>query len=800
MLFKDFVGGLNTYDPPDNIAPNEFETLENVAYEEGSLLMSRCGLSLERSASSVRSVYPFYVSSSLHLLYTASGGLYDNGSVIDSSFTGVFYAAEHDNMVYLCNGSKYVRYDGSTVYNVGMDAPATPTVAADTSSTKVLEDFEGSPAGGAWTMASSPFDGGGSGTVGLDAVTYVEGAGSVKVTVPEDTKVKITKVFTNVQDWSVFSDGDSSTEDFITFKVYVENPDDLRYFQVLVDVDDGDFDTNYYMSGKVIQGVRYETTITRRRTGSTGGKGGGRRTYKTFKTTTEIPYSNIDMTEVVLNEGSGGWSTFKMSKADFIKDGDDSTKDWSTVKGLGFVIWAKETIASDPLTVYIDDGKMRGNGSTDGSFYGTYYFCASYYNSTRDEYYEVSEESEGVECDLQGVVVSSIPGTFPDAQANKYLVWVRREDWDNWFLVATVSEGTTTTTISYDDGTIITKPELTEQAGIYPLPKMLQTGEVKTRGNSNNSKPPVPDFVVKHRGKMVSIVDGAIYHSKPGMPWAVPADYWLEATSSSDPVQGMYSDGTNLTVHSKTRDFNYINVGEYDGAGMYMGYMAEGRRTVGCVSPSSISSGLYASYFGISTFDGQDGLTLSTKVKPSFRALSGKSSLCGAMFEELYLLVSSGSKSLVMEMEGIDEGQGTRIRFFEWSFGSTARCCVVDGITNTLYIGTDTGVYKYDRSTYKDSEGNFTFKAHTKVVDFGAENMDEPLQSASVLVNTGGNTLTVEFWVDYELYDSQEVSTTEKEEVELQLDMGMIGSFFQLKMEGTITEDAPIRIYQVEVS
>ena len=25
MKFKDFTGGLNTYDPPDNIAPNEFE-------------------------------------------------------------------------------------------------------------------------------------------------------------------------------------------------------------------------------------------------------------------------------------------------------------------------------------------------------------------------------------------------------------------------------------------------------------------------------------------------------------------------------------------------------------------------------------------------------------------------------------------------------------------------------------------------------------------------------------------------------------------------------------------------------
>ena len=222
MKFKDFTGGLNTYDPPDNIAPNEFVELVNACYEEGSLLRSRPGFSTTRAATNVRKVYPFYVGGTLHLLYTASGGLYDNGTVLDAAFTGTFVAAEYHDMVYLCNGTYYKRYNGSTLYNVGMDAPDAPTVTASDRTTRVLDDFEAAvselPAGAAWVLAAAPYDGGlaaGVATAGFahDAVTYIAGTGSLEVTLGEDTRIKVTRIFTATQDYTAFDDATVSTED-----------------------------------------------------------------------------------------------------------------------------------------------------------------------------------------------------------------------------------------------------------------------------------------------------------------------------------------------------------------------------------------------------------------------------------------------------------------------------------------------------------------------------------------------------------------------------------------------------------
>ncbi len=798
MKFKDFTAGLNTLSPSEDIGANECESLLNVSFDEGSLLRSRHGFSTVRSATNVRKIYPFYVSGTLHFIYTDSGGLRDNGTVLDANFTGAFHADEYNDMLYMCNGTYYKRYDGTTLYNVGMAAPDAPTVVVNDQDTVVLDNFEADadddPAGGNWTIAASPLDGGTNGAIAHDAGTAIEDTESLKVTVSENSMIRITRVFTASQNWAEFTsgEGDSTEDDYITFQVYVENADHLRYFQVIVDVDDGDFDTNFYKTGKVIQDATVQSILTTKYGLRLGGFAYAALSY------TEVGKNSSTFTDFqnpVFPRQSAAWVMFKMPKGDFTKEGTDSTKNWSTVKALGFVIWSGADTDDSDLVLYIDNGRMRGAASIDGGFYGRYYFCAGYTHPTRDEYYEFSAESTVVDCNVNSVTVSAIPATFPDAQASHYAIFARKEDWANWFRVGLVAEGTTTLTTSYNDIAVFNNPELTEQAGVYPLPKALPSGAIKTRNNSNNTKPPVPDFITMHRGKMVMVVDNLIYHTKPGQPWACPTDNWIQASSTSDPIQGLYSDGANLTAHSRAKDFNYINVGDYSTSGMYMGYLAKGKRSVGCSSPHSIDSGIFASPFGISTFDGQSGLSLSDRVKPTYRDISSKTTLHGVVYEDMYLLINPGGNSIVMERVG----NGTR--FYEWAFISTARCCCVDALTNTLYIGTDTGIYKYDRSTYKDSEGSFTFTAWSKMFAFDdEEDRDKPLERATIRANTGGNTLSHDFEVDGTSVLADSFSNTAKAEKELHLAISAVGSFVQVKLSGTVSKDAPIRIYQVEIS
>ena len=141
MKIKDFSGGLNTFDPSINLADNQAASLLNVCYEEGDAIRSRHGFTRSRSVSNVRGLYNWYKNNTRHEIYTTTGGLYDNGSLVTASFTGAFHAQEYASMLYLANGTYMKRYDGTTLFNWGLDAPDAPTVAASVKTDIEIEDF-----------------------------------------------------------------------------------------------------------------------------------------------------------------------------------------------------------------------------------------------------------------------------------------------------------------------------------------------------------------------------------------------------------------------------------------------------------------------------------------------------------------------------------------------------------------------------------------------------------------------------------------------------------------------------------
>jgi hypothetical protein len=638
-----------------------------------------------------------------------------------------------------------------------------------------------------YTIAASPYNGGGTGTVTREAVLMIEGTACLKLTCPEGKTLRADRTFGADQDWSQFTGGASSDSDFFTFRVKCNNADYLDGIQVIIDINSAaagkDF---FYTPGKIVPGIKYESKTERRYY--------GRGMAMEKKPVVQEVVTQESISLEYLPATTSEWAVFTVPKGDLTRQGTTEAKGWNTVKKMSFVVWASKDTGGSDLIVYIDDGKIIGAAGGETGLNGDYYFCAGYYNSTRNEYYEVSEETDAVTFITQNAYVANVPATF-NAQADKYIVWCRAADDSFWYQLGQFNAAAAATSVNISAESLLDQPELSEQAGIYPMPKQLSSGQTVTRDATNNSVPPVGDFIVFHQGKLFVLHDDKIYHSKPGQPWAVPVDFYLQQATTSDPFTAAYSDGSSLIVHTKARDFIYISPGEYDNGYLYMGHLDSGKRVRGCIAPHSVHSGIYASAQGLANFDGTNSTLLTKgKVHPTFRAISSKSTLHGVVYEDLYLLVNPGGNSLVMELVG------NVFRFYQWAFTSTARCCCIDAQVNRLYIGTDTGIYYYNPDVNSDSGGSFTFSATSRKFEYAEENKDAPVERFMVDCNTGGNTLTASILIDGVSHGTESITNLAKTEEEGFMDLGALGSFAQVVLTGTVSQDAPIRVYAIEVS
>jgi hypothetical protein len=503
-------------------------------------------------------------------------------------------------------------------------------------------------------------------------------------------------------------------------------------------------------------------------------------------TDTEL-LSEGGMELMYLPEAPGEWVQCRIPKEDFENA---SGASWSEISSMLITIRSEADTSGASLVLYIDD--IAHPNST--GLYGKFHFVGGYYNSDRDEYFGVSEESDAQLLDLEGVVVSNVSATY-DSQADQYKLWARREDWTNWYLLGTIDRGTTEQALSAEADTFIFNDELISTTGIYPA-NMVINGVAYTRLGSNNLPPPVGTNIVMHRNKMfIATSDGKLYHSKPDAPYAVPAGHYIIATSDADPITGFYSDGMDLTAFSRTREFSYLQAGEYDQINVYAGMFIESRDFKrGCVSPHSIADGILASSQGICYWDGQRSKLISRQIMPTYRAISSKTSLHAAVWEDIYLLVNPGGSSIVCEKT--EDG----IRFYLWTFSSTARCCAVDRFTNRLYVGTDTGIYYYDTSKYIDTEGAFTMTARLKEFEYAPEDRDAALERFTIHSNTGGNGVVVNVLVDGVVHGTGSANTTSRGETELFTDLGSVGSYVQPRISGSVNSGSPVKVYGIEIS
>jgi len=259
-------------------------------------------------------------------------------------------------------------------------------------------------------------------------------------------------------------------------------------------------------------------------------------------------------------------------------------------------------------------------------------------------------------------------------------------------------------------------------------------------------------------------------------------------------MQGFYSDGSDLLAYSSDREFVYLNAGEYDQAGFYLGYLWTPTINYGCISPHTIDAGICCAGRGVSLFSGQTPQIYSDIIRPTYRDISSKTALHAALYEDMYVIINPNGNSIVFQQ------YRDSVRAWQWSFASTARCVAVDKRANVLYIGTDTGIYKYDPTVHKDSEGAISVTAYMKEFEYAPETEDLGIERYMVLCNTGSNSLNWDMYIDQISRATGTFSNSSKTEEEGFTSLGAQGSFVQPRFTATVSSGSPIKIYRVEVS
>lgn len=84
----------------------------------------------------------FYIGTTRYVFATTSAGLYINGTLKDASFTGRFKGVAFVSNIYVCNGSYAKRFDGTDVYQWGIDYPTSvPTIEPGSGTGSLTGDY-----------------------------------------------------------------------------------------------------------------------------------------------------------------------------------------------------------------------------------------------------------------------------------------------------------------------------------------------------------------------------------------------------------------------------------------------------------------------------------------------------------------------------------------------------------------------------------------------------------------------------------------------------------------------------------
>lgn len=552
--------GINVKSDPAAISDGGVQDAVGFDFTEEGTIKSAGGLAANDIAAylptdSIQCFATEYIASTRYVLATTTTGLYANGVLVRAGFSGRFKCATFINNIYISNGVSSIRFDGTFCYQWGITPPTDmPTIGAGTYLSTTIEDFETLTT---WTANQSGC------TVASESTIKKEGSHSAKFTVA--TGMIGYSYVPKTVDLTAFSTGRASTDaDYIRFWLYVDTYVNLDAINLILDVGDGTFVSDFYsytltspVADSGLQSLGFGSSFNQLSqdtidystisdpytlTGYYDASGMWveavqSKTTKTIsmKTVTQGQAIEPKITNQSLNYWtksdifqlqSGAWKEVKIPKSLFQQHGDIS-KDWSTVVAVKITI---TTNASGAVNAYFDGLKIVGGSDLVGYYWFMYSWArmdangnvlhesgasrtiADYqWNITGPFYFDrnpLTYAARPLSTDPQvnGAVISCIGGTL-----------------DDFYVLAEIVDNTTTSDTLYDIGESFVTRRLCSK--------------------SNNPAPPMLDFLVSQNKiwgvgdptypRLIQTSDILIDGSLSPEGWPTRNAYDLEGNSGS---------------------------------------------------------------------------------------------------------------------------------------------------------------------------------------------------------------------------------------------------------------------------
>jgi hypothetical protein len=383
--------------------------MDNLTLDERGVLALRAGSArVGTYAAAVHSLYTAILASTRYRMTGAGDVVYANGSILESAVDGDGDVAfgSHQGQVLFARGATRKKYDGDTLRNWGIPMTgAAPSVAG---STPDGATFATGATGESPAFVVNEDDGSGASHTASHGGTA---NGSIVVSTNATTgRAVLTKTYSAPTDFTAYSGGTEGRDtDLVSLYLYLPSPELFVSLDVLVDVNAGDFQSDYYVLSFKGDAQPIDVTSDDLLAGNYDAEGQertGARARQEQRRATAVSQPTIAV----------GWSQLSQRRSQAQRVGATAGKDWTTVKAVRIVV---TTIAT--MAVRLDTVRIAG-----GRLFGAYKwaYCLAYNTGTYVALSAPSPLSDEVTLQSQGAVVTAAADTSRDSQANE--VWLFR--------------------------------------------------------------------------------------------------------------------------------------------------------------------------------------------------------------------------------------------------------------------------------------------------------------------------------------------------------------------------------------
>ena len=448
--------GLNLKDDPADPHLTEGATVECLGFDltVGGKLQTAGGNSADHDlidllpTGAIQCSQIIYMAGVQYVLATTIDGLYSNAILIDATFTGKFKALTFGSNIYLTNGTYSKRFDGTTCYKWGIVPPVVgPTLSVGANVVKTIDTME----------VTTDWIANAVGCTVTDEVAIVKyGSHSCKIAMAATGEGSTYRDL--VLDLTKLSDGsESPDDDLIRFWFYVSDLTMLSFIRLLFDLDNGDFNKNFFsyewsFFGGAIQSIRSvigtttevipedATAPVSQTVNISNANIEDLLQIRTFNGQNIELYQLIDLTKVE----SGAWVKLQVPKAYFLRTGDDDL-DWSNVVTVGL-----EVGSVGAVNIYVDQIELAGGGKLLGIYYFMYGWARVDSDGNVIHYSGPARAADGT-LHIQGPatierqpLVYTTRTASTDPQVNACVVYIIGGNLTEWYVLDVIQDNLTT--------------------------------------------------------------------------------------------------------------------------------------------------------------------------------------------------------------------------------------------------------------------------------------------------------------------------------------------------------------------